>query len=86
MDERTKIEHQIELATRVAEYFRDETVVQRFRNFAEELRQRLVKMLRRPKVRARAYELWQQAGQPPDRDLEFWFEAERQIEIEREGL
>jgi Protein of unknown function (DUF2934) len=85
MDERTKIEHQIELATRAAEYFRDETVVQRFRNFADQMRQRLARMLWRPKVRARAYELWQQACQPPDRDLEFWFEAERQIEIEREG-
>jgi hypothetical protein len=55
MDERTKIEHQIELATRAAEYFRDENVVQRFRSFADEMRLRLVKMLPRPKVRARAY-------------------------------
>jgi hypothetical protein len=83
MDEQTKIEHQIELATRAAAYFRDETVVQRFRNFAEEMRQRLFKVVQRPKVRARAYELWQQAGQPADRDLEFWLEAERQIERER---
>jgi hypothetical protein len=83
MDEQKKIEHQIELATRAATLFRDETVVQRLRNFADELRQRLVQMMRRPKVRARAYELWQQAGQPPDRDLEFWLEAERQIEEER---
>jgi hypothetical protein len=50
MDERAKIEHQIELATRAAEYFRDETVVQRFRNFADQMRQRLARMLWRPKA------------------------------------
>ena len=79
MDEKDKIEHQIELATRAAGLFRDETIVQRLTNFADELRQRLLQMMRRPKVRARAYELWEQAGHPPDRDLEFWLEAERQI-------
>ena len=36
------------------------------------------------KVRARAYELWEQAGRPAGRELEFWLEAERQIEDERE--
>ena len=82
MDERRKIEHQIELATRAAAYIRDETIVQRLRNFAEELRQRLVQTVRRPKVRTRAYELWERAGRPPDRDLEFWLEAERQIDEE----
>jgi hypothetical protein len=79
MDEKNKIEHQIELATRAAGLFRDENIVQRLTNYAEELRHRLVQMMRRPKVRARAYELWEQAGHPPDRDLEFWLEAERQI-------
>nr|WP_249811460.1 DUF2934 domain-containing protein [Bradyrhizobium sp. 149] len=40
--------------------------------------------MRRGKVRARAYELWEEAGRPADRDVEFWLEAERQIEEERE--
>jgi hypothetical protein len=62
---------------------RDETVVQRLRNFAEELRQKLTKMMRRPKVRARAYQLWEQAGHPSGQDVEFWLEAERQIEEEQ---
>jgi len=77
------MEHQIELATRVAELSHDETMVQRLRNFSEELRQKLAHMMRRPKVRARAYQLWEEAGHPPERDLEFWLEAERQIEEER---
>ncbi|MBR0955354.1 DUF2934 domain-containing protein [Bradyrhizobium canariense] len=84
MDERQKIEHQIELATRAAALVKDETTVQRFRNFAEELKQKLLRMMRRGKVRARAYEIWEQAGRPVDREVEFWLEAERQIEDERE--
>ena len=84
VDEQQKIEHQIELATRAAALVKDETTGQRFRNFAEELKQKLLRLMRRGKVRARAYELWEQAGHPIDRDLEFWLEAERQMEEERE--
>lgn len=84
VDEQQKIEHQIELATRAAALVKDETTVQRFRSFAEELKRKLCRIMRRGKVRARAYELWEQAGQPTGRDLDFWLEAERQIEDEHE--
>ncbi|MBR0699699.1 DUF2934 domain-containing protein [Bradyrhizobium diazoefficiens] len=84
MDEQKKIEHQIELATRAAALVKDETTGQRFRNFADELKRKLRRMMRRGQVRARAYELWEQAGRPAGQDLEFWLEAERQIEDERE--
>lgn len=84
VDEQQKIEHQIEFATRAAALVRDETTVQRFRSFAEELKRKLCRIMRRGKVRARAYELWEQAGRPIDRDLDFWLEAERQIEDEHE--
>ncbi|MCS3762570.1 DUF2934 domain-containing protein [Bradyrhizobium centrosematis] len=84
MDEQKKIEHQIELATRAAALVKDETTGQRFRNFADELKRKLRRTMRRGQVRARAYELWEQAGRPAGQDLEFWLEAERQIEDERE--
>ena len=84
MDEQKKIEHQIELATRAAALVKDETTGQRFRNFADELKRKLRRMMRRGQVRARAYELWEQAGRPAGQDLEFWLEAERQFEDERE--
>ncbi|WP_128927573.1 DUF2934 domain-containing protein [Bradyrhizobium guangxiense] len=84
MDEQKKLEHQIELATRAAALVRDETTGHRFRSFAGELRRKLRRMMRRGQVRARAYELWEQAGRPGNRELEFWLEAERQIEEERE--
>ena len=84
VDEQKKIEHQIELATRAAALVKDETTGQRFRSFAEELKRKLRRMMGRGQVRARAYELWEQAGRPSDRELEFWLEAERQVEEERE--
>ena len=32
------------------------------------------------KVRERAYTLWEQAGRPEGRSLQFWFEAIRELE------
>lgn len=84
VNEQEKIEHQIELATRAAAIVKDETTVHRLRSFADELRRKLLRMMVRGKVRARAYELWEQAGRPADRELDFWLEAERQIEDERD--
>ena len=77
--EREKLQHQAELAARVAEGIKDESTAQRLKNFAHDVGQKVLRLLRRSQVRARAYELWEAAGRPPDRDLEFWLEAERQI-------
>jgi hypothetical protein len=79
VDERKKLEHQIELATRAAAYIADESTASRLRRFADQLRQRLFRPSRFRQIKARAYELWEQAGRPADRDLEFWLEAEREI-------
>jgi hypothetical protein len=84
VNEQRKLEHQIDLATRAASLVRDESTGQRFRSFADELKRRLLRMMRRGKVRTRAYELWEQAGRPSNRELDFWLEGERQIEDERE--
>lgn len=34
---------------------------------------------REERIRAKAYELWQEAGQPEGREVEHWEEAERMI-------
>jgi hypothetical protein len=31
------------------------------------------------RVRDRAYEIWDKAGRPPDRDVENWLQAEREV-------
>lgn len=36
------------------------------------------------KIRDRAYQLWEEAGQPEDREQEFWFQAERELAEEDE--
>lgn len=83
MDDLTNAQHQIELAERAASTVSDQTTAQRLRAFANELRHRLQKwqIARRQnaETRARAYELWEQAGKPPGRDLEFWLRAEREL-------
>ena len=85
MEEQQKIQHQVELATRFSEIVRDEPTAQRLRSFADELRQKLARMIRRPRIKARAYELWEAAGRPAGRDVEFWLEAERQIGQRKES-
>jgi hypothetical protein len=71
------------LAARIAETIKDESAAQRLKHFAKEVGHKLLRRLRHSKVRARAYELWEAAGRPLDRDLEFWLEAERQIKEEQ---
>ena len=36
------------------------------------------------KIRERAYQLWDEAGQPQDREQEFWYQAERELAEEDE--
>lgn len=79
MDERAKLEHQIELATKAAAYIRDESTASRLRRFADELRQRLFPSARDRQIKMRAHELWEQAGRPAGHDLDFWLQAEREI-------
>jgi hypothetical protein len=79
MEDREKVEHQIELATKAAAMVRDESTAGRFRRFADELRQRLFRSSRKSQILARAYELWDQAGRPTGRDLDFWLAAEQEL-------
>ncbi|WP_375599540.1 DUF2934 domain-containing protein [Devosia sp. Naph2] len=36
------------------------------------------------KIRERAFQLWDKAGQPEGREQEFWYEAERELAEEDE--
>jgi hypothetical protein len=83
MDPR-KLQHQVELAERAASVVSDQNTAQRLRAFAEDarkiLQRQLTAMRRKREVRARAYELWDQAGRPSGRDQEFWFRAEDELQ------
>jgi hypothetical protein len=84
MDDPEKVQHQIELAERVASTLGDQTTAQRLIAFANELRQRLQSWQntrrRRHETGARAYALWEQAGRPSGSDEQFWLQAERELD------
>lgn len=65
MGEKEKIEHQLELVTRVAGTIKDESTVQRLRNFADQLRQKLHRMMRRPKSERAHTSFGKKLGGPP---------------------
>jgi hypothetical protein len=81
--DRRELERQLKQAQRLASEITDQTTFQRLKAFIEELRERLQRRLAsrrsRQEIRARAYELWEQSGWPPGRDLEFWLQAEREL-------
>jgi Protein of unknown function (DUF2934) len=82
-EEPRDLEHKIEQASRIASRISDQTTVERLRAWIEELRHKLRQHLeaRRAKqeIIGRAREIWEQNGRPPDRDLEFWLQAESEI-------
>jgi len=45
----------------------------------QKLRQRLEARRTKQAISARAREIWEQNGRPPDRDLDFWLQAESEI-------
>ena len=85
-DDPVDLERKLAQVNRLSSSITDEPTVGRFRAFAAELRQRLQRTLARRKswmqeraIRARARDLWEEAGRPEGRDLEFWLQAEREI-------
>ncbi len=82
-DDPDALQREIERASRLADAVSDQTTYQRLKQFVEELKQNLQRRLaaRRSEeaIRARARELWEASGRPPDRDLEFWVKAEQEM-------
>jgi len=82
-DDPQELKRKIEQADRIASRVLDPTTVERLSSWAQELRVRLTRILRKrrakAKIAARAHELWEQHGRPRDRDLEFWLQAETEI-------
>lgn len=82
-DDPRELERKIEQAARIASGVTDQTTVQRLRAFVQDLRQKLREVLEtrhiNQEIRVRARELWEHNGRPPDRDLEFWLQAESEI-------
>jgi hypothetical protein len=46
----------------------------------QRLQQRLAARRSKEEIRTRARELWEQNGRPVGRDVEFWLQAERELQ------
>ena len=77
------LERKIAQASRISSRVADPTTYELLKAWVEELRQRLrqrrAARQMREEITARARELWEQNGRPPDRDVEFWLQAESEI-------
>jgi hypothetical protein len=84
-----RLDHQLELALRAISRIGDRETVQRLQEFAREIgeRLRILKAARlEEETKRRAHELWEEAGRPEGRDLEFWLGAERELStVKRPG-
>jgi hypothetical protein len=82
-DDPQELERRIQQAARIASQVNDPTTVERLRAWIEDLRQRLRQRreARRDKqeITGRAHEIWERNGRPSGRDLEFWLQAEAEI-------
>lgn len=78
-----ELERQIEQANRLASRVSDRPTVERLLTFVEDIKERLRqhRAARRTKeeIKTRAQEIWEQHGRPDGRDLEFWLQAETEI-------
>lgn len=77
-----RLEHQLELADRALVLIRDHDTAERLEEFVAQIKDRLRRLEQErahARIRTRAHELWEEAGCPPGRDLEFWLRAEREF-------
>ena len=82
-DDPRELERKIEQATRIASNVNDQTTVERLRVWIEDLKQKLRQRLEarrtRQAISARAQEIWEQNGRPSGLDLDFWLQAESEV-------
>jgi hypothetical protein len=82
-----ELEQKIAQVTRISFSITDPTTYERLREMVEKLKAKLQKLTfarrERSAVRKRAHQLWEEAGRPPGRDVEFWFAAEAELTADR---
>lgn len=82
-DNPREIARKIAQASRVSSLITDQTTRGRLSTWIEELKHKLWRhndVLRlEEKIRKRAQELWELEGRPSGRDLEFWLQAEAEV-------
>lgn len=86
-DDPQELARKIEQASRIASSVGDSTTYERLTSWIAQLKrtlqQRQDASRTKHKIKARARELWEQNGRPAGRDVEFWLQAERELDPER---
>ena len=79
-----ELERKNKQASRITSTITDQTTIERLRSWVgqltQTLRQRSAGRRANEQIKARARELWQQNGCPTGRDLEFWLQAESEVQ------
>jgi hypothetical protein len=76
---RQRVERYRQLKTQVT----DPAAIRAISELAEEAVMTAEEMERRQRIRGRAHEIWIERGCPEGRDVEFWLEAEGELETQR---
>ncbi len=83
-DDPEELARKIEQASRIAVSVGDRTTYERLMAWIDELKLSLQRRQdarrTRHRIKARARELWEQNGRPSGRDVEFWLQAEAELE------
>lgn len=86
-DDPEELERKIAQASRLANRVSDQTTIGMLSAWIEELKQTLQRHRERRRLRdetrKRAQDLWERAGRPSGRDVEFWLQAESEIKSAR---
>jgi hypothetical protein len=81
MDQRAYLLVKAEKYRGYASWIGDPDAAERILNLADELEKQAMQPDEED-IRTRAYDLWKQAGEPEDRDTEFWLLAEQELRNE----
>lgn len=81
VDQRTQLQAKAEKYRRYVRWISDPEIAQEVLHLASELERQAVQPDEED-IRTRAYDLWMQAGEPEDRNQEFWLHAERELRNE----
>jgi hypothetical protein len=82
-----ELEQKIAQVTRISSSITDPTTYGRLSELVEKLKAKLQKLTsarrERSAIRRRAHQLWEAAGRPPGRDVEFWLAAEAELTADK---
>jgi hypothetical protein len=84
MDQRSNLRIKADKYRRYVQWISDADTARRILCLASEL-ERQAMQPDEEDIRTRAYDLWKQAGEPEDRDEEFWHLAEQELRNENKS-